>query len=139
MADKKVMKNGDFEIIVSIKKTPNRKRLRYNESKGRILGTISFYQIEIAAWLCRRNGVIKEVQLLFPSLDIINYGYRIGLAEKPGFLFSPKTMAAVEDMRRLRKLILKFEEQKFKSGKENHETKKAILILLRKLNKENLK
>jgi proteasome lid subunit RPN8/RPN11 len=137
--DKRDMKKGEIGIIVSIKRTPRRRKLKYDETEFRILGAISFFQIEIAAWHCKRTGILEEAQIRCPFADVINLGYRLGLVEKPGLLFSDDTTVSIENMRKLRILISKYERQAFKSDRSGtSETKRKIRILLRKISRENI-
>ncbi len=136
--DKEEMKKGEIGIIVSIKRASRRKRLRYDETDFRIHGTISFFHVEIAAWYCKRKRSIEEVQIRCPFVNIINMGYRLGLAEKPGLLFSSDTIVSIENMRKLRVLLSNYEKQVFRSDRsKSSETKRKIKNLLKKISREN--
>ena len=137
--DKEAMKKGDIEVIISAKKTQRRRRLRYDKSGLRIAGTVFHYQIEIAAWHRKNRRRIEEVQLHCPYIKIINLGYKLGLAPKPGLLWPPDTVSSLENMRNLRRLIAKYEECAFKTvtAKGCKEEMREIKRVLRKIRKEN--
>ena len=137
--DRRDMKTGSIEVIVSAKKTPRHRKLRYDKSGLRIAGTISYYQIEIAAWHRKNRKKIEEVQLHCPYIRIINLGDKLGLAPKPGLLWPPDTVSSLENVRNLRKLIAKYEECAFNTvtAKGCKKEMREIRRVLRRIRKEN--
>lgn len=137
--DKRDLQREDIQIIIAVRKTPYRRKLKYNREGKRIVGTISFYQIEITCWYRNESGRIVELELWCPYIDVINLGFKIGLVPRKGVLFEPETIATYDSIRKLRTLVSQFEEHEFKFGSEEESVriKRRIKRVLREIKKGN--
>ncbi len=140
--DIKCIKDDNIELIVSIRKSNRRKKLGYKRREKRIAGSVRIYDIEMACWQLDDAGTPRELELWCPFIDVINWGYRIGLVGKPGSLFAKETFVLATTLRKLRKQIQSYENyvitNETTSGSGKIKTRiKAILKTIKSDNEDD--
>jgi proteasome lid subunit RPN8/RPN11 len=113
--DIEFMDQSEVMLIVSIKEAKRRDKLGYAIDAKRITGAVGTYHIEIAGWNLDDDDEVEEADVWCPYIDLVNLGRKAGIVSRYGGLFDHDTLVGIRDMRKIRRLVLKYEDYVFRN------------------------